>query len=50
MKSLAAMVHPDLEKYYLYAETVGNVRLAEEDFVTLKNNIISFKTSQEIKT
>ncbi|KAJ3315287.1 hypothetical protein HDV04_003680 [Boothiomyces sp. JEL0838] len=48
VRQLAGMVHPDLEKYYLYAETVGNIRLGEDDLISLNNNIISFKTSQEI--
>jgi hypothetical protein len=50
MRSLSGMVHPELDKYYLYAETVGNLRLGEDDIVTPKNCIISFKTSQELKT
>jgi ribosome-binding ATPase YchF (GTP1/OBG family) len=49
MRQLAGLVHPDLEKYYLYAETVGNVRLGEDDIVTMENNIVSFKTSQDMK-
>ncbi|KAJ2999899.1 hypothetical protein HDV02_001418 [Globomyces sp. JEL0801] len=48
VRSLAGMVHPDLEKYYLYAETVGNIQLAEDTLVSPKNNIITFKTSQSI--
>lgn len=27
MRTLAAMVHPELDKYYLYAETVGNIQV-----------------------
>jgi ribosome-binding ATPase len=49
MRQLAGMVHPDLEKYYLYSETVGNIRLGEDDVVSMQNNIVSFKTSQELK-
>ncbi len=27
VRQVAAMVHPDLDKYYHYAETVGNIRV-----------------------
>ncbi|XJO76292.1 hypothetical protein BDV3_006836 [Batrachochytrium dendrobatidis] len=49
IRQLAGMVHPDLDKYYQYAETVGSIRLGEDDLVTLDNNIVSFKTYVEIR-
>ena len=44
MRQLAAMLSAEIDKNYLYAETVGNVRLGEEDVITLENNIVSFRT------
>ncbi|KAK9759785.1 hypothetical protein K7432_016856 [Basidiobolus ranarum] len=41
----AKKVHPEIDKHYLYAETVGNIRLGENDIISEKINIISFKTS-----
>ncbi|KAH6559953.1 hypothetical protein BASA50_006666 [Batrachochytrium salamandrivorans] len=49
VRQLAGMVHPDLDTHYQYAETVGSVRLGEDDLVTESNNIISFKTYVEIR-
>ncbi|KAJ3306264.1 hypothetical protein HDV03_000184 [Kappamyces sp. JEL0829] len=49
MRQLAHIVHPDLDKHYLYSETVGNVRLAEDDVVTSETNVVSFKTSSSMK-
>ncbi|KAJ3124048.1 hypothetical protein HK098_001424 [Nowakowskiella sp. JEL0407] len=46
VREFAKIVHPDIERYYLYAETVGGRRLAEDELITTENNIISFKTSQ----
>jgi ribosome-binding ATPase YchF (GTP1/OBG family) len=45
MRQLAAMLSVEIEKNYLYAETVGNVRLGEDDIITADNNIVSFRTS-----
>ncbi|KAI8802297.1 P-loop containing nucleoside triphosphate hydrolase protein [Cladochytrium replicatum] len=48
VRQFAKIVHPELERYYLYAETIGNRRLGEDDIVTKNNNVISFRTSQTI--
>ncbi|ORY05528.1 P-loop containing nucleoside triphosphate hydrolase protein [Basidiobolus meristosporus CBS 931.73] len=45
VREFAKKVHPEIDKHYLYAETVGNIRLGESDIITEKINIISFKTS-----
>lgn len=45
MRQLAAMLSAEIDKNYLYAETVGNVRLGEEDVITLEHNIVSFRTA-----
>ncbi|ORZ28798.1 45.2 kDa GTP-binding protein [Lobosporangium transversale] len=42
----AEIVHPEIAKHYLGAETVGNRMIGEDDVITLENNIICFKTSQ----
>ncbi|KAF8985082.1 hypothetical protein BGZ46_006044 [Entomortierella lignicola] len=42
----ADIVHPEIAKHYLGAETVGNRKIGEDDEITLENNIICFKTSQ----
>jgi ribosome-binding ATPase YchF (GTP1/OBG family) len=47
VRQFAGMVHPEIDRFYHYAETVGGIRLGEETVITLENNIISFKTSQE---
>lgn len=47
VKQFAAMVHPDLEKHYHSAETVGGRQLAEEDILTKETNIIAYKETQE---
>ncbi|TPX59486.1 threonine---tRNA ligase [Spizellomyces sp. 'palustris'] len=49
IRDFAKMVHPEIDKYYQYAETVGSRRLGEDDLVSPEINVISFKTSQEIK-
>ncbi|KAJ1555122.1 hypothetical protein HK096_008747 [Nowakowskiella sp. JEL0078] len=46
VREFAKLVHPEIERFYLYAETVGGIRLAEDDLMTPQNSIISFKTSQ----
>jgi ribosome-binding ATPase YchF (GTP1/OBG family) len=48
MRQIAHMVHPEFDKHYLYAETVGNVRLAEDVLAISapKPLVISFKTSK----
>ncbi|KAG0270603.1 hypothetical protein DFQ27_002594 [Actinomortierella ambigua] len=42
----AEIVHPEIAKNYVGAETIGNRKIAEDDIITLENNIICFKTSQ----
>ncbi|KAG0317271.1 hypothetical protein BGZ99_006413 [Dissophora globulifera] len=42
----ADIVHPEIAKHYLGAETIGNRKIGEDDIITLENNIICFKTSQ----
>ncbi|OUM68682.1 hypothetical protein PIROE2DRAFT_68655 [Piromyces sp. E2] len=49
VREFARIIHPELDKYYQYAETVGNIRLGEDDLITLDNNIICIKTSQVIQ-
>ncbi|KAI8923730.1 P-loop containing nucleoside triphosphate hydrolase protein [Entophlyctis helioformis] len=49
VRQFAHMVHPDLDNYYQYAETVGSVRLGEGDLLSLENNVISFKVSAEVR-
>ncbi|KXS16600.1 45.2 kDa GTP-binding protein [Gonapodya prolifera JEL478] len=48
VREFARKVHPEIDRCYLWAEGVGGVRLGEDDIVTAANNVISFKTSQEI--
>ncbi|KAM3589248.1 hypothetical protein VKS41_000119 [Umbelopsis sp. WA50703] len=48
VREFAKIVHPEIDKYYLYAETVGNIKMAEDAVITEENNIISFKTSQNL--
>jgi len=40
VRELAAMLHPDLEKHFLYAEGVSGMRMGEDEIITLENNII----------
>lgn len=47
VRQLAGMINPDLDKYYNYAETIGNIKLGEDDIITQENNIISIKTTQK---
>ncbi|KAF9925195.1 hypothetical protein FBU30_004975 [Linnemannia zychae] len=42
----ADIVHPEIAKHYIGAETVGNRKIGEDDLITPENNIICFKTSQ----
>ncbi|KAG0244262.1 45.2 kDa GTP-binding protein [Mortierella sp. GBAus27b] len=42
----AKIVHPEIAKHYIGAETVGYRKIGEDEEITLANNIISFKTSQ----
>ncbi|KAG0282085.1 hypothetical protein BGZ96_000846 [Linnemannia gamsii] len=42
----ADIVHPEIAKHYLGAETIGNRKIGEDDVITKENNIICFKTSQ----
>ncbi|KAF9155484.1 hypothetical protein BG015_009676 [Linnemannia schmuckeri] len=42
----ADIVHPEIAKHYLGAETIGNRKIGEDDVITQENNIICFKTSQ----
>ncbi|KAL1926183.1 hypothetical protein VTP01DRAFT_6048 [Rhizomucor pusillus] len=50
VRDFAKILHPEIDKYYLYAETAGNIRLAEDAVITKNNNIISFKTSQAVSS
>ncbi|KAJ3101914.1 hypothetical protein HDU97_000955 [Phlyctochytrium planicorne] len=47
VKDVMEWVLGDAAKYCLYAETVGSVRLSDEDLLTPENSIISFHMSQE---
>eukprot|EP01103_Thecamoeba_quadrilineata_P006505 TRINITY_DN1622_c0_g1_i6.p1 TRINITY_DN1622_c0_g1~~TRINITY_DN1622_c0_g1_i6.p1 ORF type:complete len:304 (-),score=54.85 TRINITY_DN1622_c0_g1_i6:19-930(-) len=42
---LAKMLHPDIHKYFLYAENALKMRLSENDVITFENNIIKFTTA-----
>ncbi|KNE67454.1 hypothetical protein AMAG_11917 [Allomyces macrogynus ATCC 38327] len=46
VRAFASMVHPELDRNYQYAETVGGRMMGEADEITLDNNIISIKTSE----
>ncbi|KAI8143343.1 P-loop containing nucleoside triphosphate hydrolase protein [Fennellomyces sp. T-0311] len=49
VREFAKILHAEIDKYYLYAETVGNLRLAEEAVITAtSNNIICYRTAQAI--
>jgi len=48
VRDFAKIVHPEIDRYYLFAETVGGIKLAEDAIITEQNNIISFKTSQNL--
>ncbi|CAO3683222.1 unnamed protein product [Umbelopsis vinacea] len=48
VREFAKIVHPEIDRYYLFAETVGGIKLAEDAIITEQNNIISFKTSQNL--
>eukprot|EP01089_Gocevia_fonbrunei_P001126 TRINITY_DN11063_c0_g1_i1.p1 TRINITY_DN11063_c0_g1~~TRINITY_DN11063_c0_g1_i1.p1 ORF type:complete len:359 (-),score=77.01 TRINITY_DN11063_c0_g1_i1:99-1175(-) len=45
VKESAALTHPDLGKYFAYAEGISGKRIAEDEIVTLENNILKFVTS-----
>ncbi|KAJ3053349.1 hypothetical protein HK097_004487 [Rhizophlyctis rosea] len=49
VRQFAKIVHPEIDRYYQYAETIGSRRLGEDDIVTPDINIISFKTAQEVR-
>ncbi|KAJ3037711.1 hypothetical protein HDV00_001360 [Rhizophlyctis rosea] len=49
VRQFAKIVHPEIDRYYQYAETVGSRRLGEDDVITEEINIISFKTAQEVR-
>ncbi len=46
VRQFAHLVHPDIERHYGHAETVGGLQLGEADLITPEKNIISFKTTQ----
>ncbi|RKP07409.1 P-loop containing nucleoside triphosphate hydrolase protein [Thamnocephalis sphaerospora] len=46
VRQFARLVHPDIERHYGHAETVGGLQLGESDTVSTSNNIITFKTVQ----
>jgi len=48
VREVAKMVHPDLDKYFLYAENQNRIRLGENDLITTENNIIKFTTSSTL--
>ncbi|KAI8853428.1 P-loop containing nucleoside triphosphate hydrolase protein [Chytridium lagenaria] len=39
----------DAAKFCMYAETVGSIRLSEDDLITEENSILSFKMSNETR-
>ncbi|KAI8910170.1 P-loop containing nucleoside triphosphate hydrolase protein [Gorgonomyces haynaldii] len=43
VRQLAAKIHPDLDKYYNYCETVGSIRLAEDQEINKTNNILCYR-------
>ncbi|OZJ03857.1 hypothetical protein BZG36_03675 [Bifiguratus adelaidae] len=45
VREFAKMLHDEIDKYYLYAETVGNIRLAEDTVITEDCNIIAYRTA-----
>ncbi|EGG24944.1 hypothetical protein DFA_03189 [Cavenderia fasciculata] len=45
VREFAGMLHPDLEKFYLYAEGMNGQRLGEEEEITNLNNIIKYTTA-----
>ncbi|EGC34376.1 hypothetical protein DICPUDRAFT_88350 [Dictyostelium purpureum] len=45
VREFAGMLHPDLEKYYLYAEGINGQRLGESDEISESNNIIKYTTA-----
>eukprot|EP01132_Coremiostelium_polycephalum_P006065 gene6065-7555_t len=45
VREFAGILHPDLEKYYLYAEGISGTRLGETDVITEHNNIIKFTSA-----
>ncbi len=47
VREVSQMVNGDLDKHYQFAETVGGVRLGEQDIISTHNNIISFKLMHE---
>ena len=46
VRQFAHWVHPEIERHYGHAETVGGIQLGEADLITTANHIISFKTVQ----
>ncbi|KAJ3328199.1 hypothetical protein HDU76_010406, partial [Blyttiomyces sp. JEL0837] len=48
VRDFMEMVLGDAAKFCQYAETVGSVRMGEDDIITEENNIISFKLSAEV--
>ncbi|KAI9484696.1 45.2 kDa GTP-binding protein [Zychaea mexicana] len=48
VREFAKILHPEIDKYYLYAETVGNMRLSEDAVISSTNNIICYKTAMAI--
>jgi ribosome-binding ATPase YchF (GTP1/OBG family) len=50
VRQFARIVHPEIERHYGHAETVGGIQLGESDLITMDNNIIMFKTVQSVNT
>ena len=47
VREFSKMLNGELDKNYQYAETVGGVRLGEDDLISTHNNIICFKISMQ---
>ncbi|KYQ89304.1 hypothetical protein DLAC_09963 [Tieghemostelium lacteum] len=45
VREFAGIVHPDIEKYYLYAEGINGQRMGEKDIITEQNNIIKYTST-----
>ncbi|EFA85445.1 Hypothetical 45.2 kDa GTP-binding protein [Heterostelium album PN500] len=45
VREFAGILHPDLEKHYLYAEGINGTRLGETDVIDETNNIIKYTSA-----
>ncbi|KAG2217485.1 hypothetical protein INT45_010771 [Circinella minor] len=50
VRGFAKILHAEIDKYYLYAETVGNMRLSEEAVINNSNNVICYRTAIAISS